>query len=206
LRPEELPTPTTPPEEIRETIREILARPEFRPPPKTLFERVSDWVFEQIAKLLGVFVSGGTGTVIAWVLFAIAAAAFIFFVYRSIRSTRRDPDRGVVIDRVRRRSAAEWRAEADEHERARRWRPALRCRYRALLADLAERGLVEEIAGRTTGEYRHDVSQAVPAVAPDFSRATDLFERAWYGDEPTGEDDGARFRELEGRVLAGASS
>jgi hypothetical protein len=102
-----------------------------------------------------------------------------------------------------RRPAAEWRAEAEAHETAGRWRPALRCRYRALVADLASRGLVEEVPGRTTGEYRRQVDAAVPDVAPAFDGATLLFEGAWYGGRDTGADDAARFRALEARVLAG---
>ena len=57
------------------------------------------------------------------------------------------------------RTAAQWRAEAAAHDAAGRWREALRCRYRALVAELAGRGLVEEIPGRTSGEYRIQCGQ-----------------------------------------------
>ena len=102
-----------------------------------------------------------------------------------------------------RRSAREWRAEAEVHERAGEWKAALRARYRSLVADLAARGLLDEIPGRTAGEYRVEVAEAVPRVASEFAGATELFERAWYGNRPTGADEAARFRELEQRVLTG---
>jgi hypothetical protein len=102
-----------------------------------------------------------------------------------------------------RRGPAEWRADAEAAERAGQWRQALRCRYRALVAELADRGLVEEVAGRTAGEYRAEVAGAAPAVAAPFAGATELFERAWYGEAPTGQDEAARFRGLSDEVLSG---
>jgi hypothetical protein len=80
----------------------------------------------------------------------------------------------------------------------------LRCRYRALVADLAGRGLVDEVPGRTTGEYRAEVGENVPRVAPEFAGATELFEAAWYGNRPTGEEESQRFRRLADQVMAGA--
>jgi hypothetical protein len=103
-----------------------------------------------------------------------------------------------------RRPAAEWLADAAACEARSDWRGALRCRYRALVADLAQRGLVEEIAGRTTGEYRAAVAETLPASADLFAGATELFELAWYGDGPTDAAATARFRELADGVRAGA--
>jgi hypothetical protein len=41
-------------------------------------------------------------------------------------------------------------------------------------------------------------------VAPPFSDASDLFERAWYGGAETGPDDSAAFRRLADEVASGA--
>ena len=71
------------------------------------------------------------------------------------------------------------------------------------MADLAERGILEEVPGRTAGEYRSELSLAAPGVAREFAGATDLFEAAWYGNRPTGEPEAGLFRDLAGRVLAG---
>ena len=72
----------------------------------------------------------------------------------------------------------------------------MRCRYRALVARLAAGGAVDEIPGRTAGEYRLELRRTRPDAAPAFTEATDLFERAWYGHaDVTGGDD-ERFRSL----------
>jgi hypothetical protein len=64
--------------------------------------------------------------------------------------------------------------------------------------------VVEEVPGRTSGEYRGEVGRNLPTSADAFAGATELFERAWYGRRPTGADDAARFRDLARRVLEGA--
>ena len=98
-----------------------------------------------------------------------------------------------------------WDAEADRLEGEGRWREALRCRYRSLIARLAGAGVVDEIPGRTAGEYRTLVGGARPQVGEPFAGATDLFERAWYGDEATGPDESSDFRSLADRVRQGAT-
>jgi len=126
----------------------------------------------------------------------------------AVRYTRalRDGPGPAEVAPPRLRPAVDWRADAAANEAAGHWRAALRCRYRALVADLAARGLVEEVPGRTAGEYRREVGVNAPAAAGDFDGATALFEAAWYGNRPTGPDEAQRFRALEGRVLTGAGA
>jgi hypothetical protein len=80
----------------------------------------------------------------------------------------------------------------------------LRARYRALVAELAARGVVDEVPGRTTGEYRAEVIANLPGAAPEFGGATELFEATVYGDRSAGPSDTAELDALADRVLAGA--
>lgn len=106
----------------------------------------------------------------------------------------------VAVDRSR--EPADWRAEADEHRRAGRFREALRCRYRALVGDLARRGLIDEIPGRTTGEERAQLTAVRPPAGGPFTTAADLFDEAWYGRATVDDADDERFQVLERVVLA----
>jgi Domain of unknown function (DUF4129) len=99
----------------------------------------------------------------------------------------------------------EWAAEAAVHEAAGEWRDALRCRYRALVAELATRGLVEEIPGRTTREYESLIRTRLPERSGAFDEASDMFEAAWYGYQPSGRAEGERFKALADAVLSGRS-
>lgn len=153
-----------------------------------------------------------------WLLFIavlITLLVFLarFFLERSGRGRRRRKHEedasdetdlveqaAVAIDRSR--EPTNWRAEADEHRRAGRYREALRCRYRALVGDLARRGLIDEIPGRTTGEERTQLRQVQPTAGAPFTLAADLFDDAWYGHHEVGADDDERFQSFERDVLA----
>jgi hypothetical protein len=196
----ELPVPTRDPQQVREVVREVLARPEFRPPERSLVERAYDWVLEVIGRLLGAIAGSGAGGIVGLVLLALVLAGVGVLVARFSRGLT--PSAEVAAVPVgRRRSAADWRADAEAQERAGAWREAVRSRYRALVADLAAHGLVEEVPGRTAGEYRREVGRAVPAAAADFAGATELFEVAWYGRSDTGAREAAHLRDLSDRVL-----
>jgi len=203
------------PDEARRRAHEILSRKEFQPPRPGVIQRFLSWLGDRIARLFSFDLGGGGGggglvNLVVTVVLIAALLVGLFFVgraavrwwpHRKRRSHDTEPDEGirVVIDRSR--EPRTWRDEADAHASAGRWKEALRCRYRALVGDLARRGLLDEIPGRTTGEERMQLREVAPAANDEFSAATDLFDRAWYGDEPTGPTEHDAFRKLEANVL-----
>ncbi|MFN8041328.1 MAG: DUF4129 domain-containing protein [Acidimicrobiales bacterium] len=201
---DELPSPERSPEEVRRTADDVLSAQEFQRPPKPWFQRVQEAVFDALGRVLNALFSGGAGNVVAWVLVALIVAGLVFFGLRIGRTVRRDPGTALEVTVTPRATAAEWRGRAEDFEAAGDWKQALRCRYRALVADLAERDVLRDVPGRTAGEYRRDVEVAVPSAEDDFAGASALFEAAWYGDEPTGPEENERFRSLSDRVLSQA--
>lgn len=198
----DLPVPQRAPGEVRRAVSEVLGRPEFRRAASTsLTDRLRDWLLEHVLALLARLVGSASASNLALALFLLLVVAVALLLWRYARGLRRDPELAAMLPPVPRRSAAEWRAAAEAHEQAGEWPQAVRCRYRALVAELAGRGLIEEVPGRTAGEYQAAVGHALPAAAAAFAGATELFERAWYGRRPTGPDDAARLRELAVRVL-----
>jgi hypothetical protein len=202
----ELRVPVRDPERVREVVREVLSRPEFRTPERSLTERVYDWVLEVIGRLLAALGGSGAGGIVGLALLALVLVGVGVLAARFSRGLTPSPEVAAAVPVGRRRSAAEWRAEAEAHERAGAWREAVRSRYRALVADLASRGVVEEVPGRTAGEYRREVDRTLPAAAADFAGATDLFEVAWYGRSGTGAREAAHLRDLSDRVLRQAGT
>jgi hypothetical protein len=198
----DLPRPTRDPKHVVDTVHRVLARPEYRRPGPSLLSRLQHDVLDWIARVLDSLVRAG---IAAWIVPALALLVALV-VWRVLRGFTRDPGRAVEVSTVPFRAPADWRAEAAAHEQAGEWRQALRCRYRALVADLAGRGILEEVPGRTTGEYRAELGQALPAAASAFRGATELFEGAWYGRQPTAAPDSARFRQLADQVLERAHS
>jgi len=199
----ELRPPQREPAAARDAARRVLARPEYRRPAPTLLQRARRWAVEQLERLLGGLLGDGRGETLFWVVAGVGLLVVVVMVVRFSRGVTADSARRVSAPVTGRRTAAEWRAEADAHEAAGRWRAGLRCRYRALVAELVERGLVDDVPGRTAGEYRSEVRERVPEVAEPFGGATDLFERAWYGNRPTGEDEASAFEQLADKVVGG---
>jgi hypothetical protein len=197
----DLPAPTRDPGRVREAVREVLARPEFRPPDRTLLQRAFDWLLEQVGRLLAELGASGAGGIVGLAVLVLALLGIGLLAARFSRGLTSSPEVRAAVPGVPRRPATDWRAEAEAHERAGAWRAAVRCRYRALVAELAARGLVDEVPGRTAGEYRGEVRRNLPDAAADFAGATELFELAWYGRGETGAQQASRLRELSGRVL-----
>ena len=199
---EPLPVPTQNPATTNAKADEILARPEFRKAQPNVLQRLGNAVSRWISALLQGMLSGGIGALAAWVVLIVAALAVALVAVRLTRDVRADPFRGVgVAPAAERRSPVQWRQQAEVHEAQGEWKDALRCRYRALVADLVARRAIRDLPGRTTGEYRAEVGANVPAGAAAFGGASELFERAWYGNQPTGPAENEQFRTLADEVL-----
>ena len=171
--------------------------------------------------------SGGRGgrgmdlsfvSLLLWILLFAAVAGLLYMLVRWVLSkqgggARRrnaagdgDDDDDDVLERDavevdRTREPTNWRWEAEQHRLGGRYRDALRCRYRALVGDLARRGLIDEIPGRTTGEERAQLRRVTPTASAPFNSAADLFDGAWYGHSAVGAADDDRFQSLERDVL-----
>lgn len=204
MRSSALIAPESSAERVHEAIERILAQPEFGPASRSPVDRGREVVAERIGAVLDALFAGDAGSAVGWAVVALLVAVTVALAVRFSRGVRADPLLAMSPPGGARRPATDWRADADAHEAAGRWRAALRCRWRALVADLAGRGLVVEAPGRTAGEYRRQVEEAAPAAAADFDAATALFEDAWYGDRAADAVQAERLQALSVRVLAGA--
>jgi hypothetical protein len=200
----ELPPSVHDPKAVRDLADTILADRRYDRPPKSIPDRILEWFGEQLSKVIGSLVGSGAGTLVAWVLVLGAVAFVVYLVVRFGRVGRlpRALDRPSKVMVELTRTPAEWRAEAEAMEAQGRWKEGLRCRHRALIAELVRRGAIPEQAGRTAREYVRDVAISLPDAAPALAAATELFEAAWYGDAPTGRDEATRFQQLDVQVLA----
>jgi hypothetical protein len=207
--PPDLPRPQPPPAAARDAAREILSRPEFRQPPKSLYDRIIGWLGHLLDRALSALFSGGQVSIVGWIFLVAFVALLAYLGWRISRNVGARSARGgadpLSVTTSHRRTAAAWEADAVAREQAGDWRGALRSRYRALIARLGSIGAVEDVAGRTAGEYRAEVRSSRPGASAPFGEATDLFERAWYGGVPTARADTDRFRALAEHVLVEAN-
>jgi hypothetical protein len=196
------------PAQVREAAERILAEARYDRPPEPIVDRVLGWFGDRIGDALGSLVAGGGGAVVAWVVVLGAVVGVVYLIARHgrvgslpvLRAER--PATMVELSRT----ARQWREEAAVLEAAGRWREGLRCRHRALVADLVRAGAIPEQAGRTAREYLRDVERTRSPAAEPMRVATDLFEGAWYGGAETGAPESARFAALDDEILAARTS
>jgi hypothetical protein len=200
------------PDEIRRAACELVAPDNVCRPPDAAPPDVGNPSTDGAGGLAAVF------EIVVWLLFFALVALLVVIVVRAVMSgrigTRRrrkppasadEDDEVEVLAQVavdRSREPADWRRHAEEHRRAGRHREAIRCRYRALVGDLARRGLIDEIPGRTSGEERSQMAVVAPAGSSAFSAAAEIFDNAWFGDVPVTEADVQQIEALEADVLA----
>ncbi|MBW3562665.1 MAG: DUF4129 domain-containing protein [Actinobacteria bacterium] len=201
--PMALPAYDVDPDRIGSVVREVLDRPEFHQPEPGLLERLQRAALEALADILGGILTDGSADLIGWAIAVLAVVALVVLTVRFLRGTRARgaPGDGDVTAAHRPRAPTEWLEEAKQHVRAGRLREASRCRYRALVAELERRGLIEDRPGRTVGEETGALRRRRPAVAVPFADAAEVFQRAWYGPEDPYRADLERLSHLCDRVL-----
>jgi hypothetical protein len=186
----------------------ILSERQFHPQPGPL-KRFFDWLWRHL-HLPNLHLSGLSGagwqTYLALALLAGAAAGVVVLAARGgffqrLRSAGSSPA-VVVAEGDETLTPANWHREAGRLAAEGRYREALRCRYRALVGELAQRGLVDEVPGRTSGDYERLVSSLLPGIAARFSVLTRQFERCWYGRERAGSSAQAAFGETARAIVA----
>jgi hypothetical protein len=175
------------PDAVRRAVQDVLSDPAYDrvADGPTILDRVLRAIAEQLGRLLlRVDGDGGPGSVVAAVVLVAVVVALVVLAVAAIRRLRRGAPVEAPLDGPVGRPPADWAADAAAHERAGRLREAMRSRYRQAIAHLAAAGVVDEVPGRTTGEYRRAVERALPHGAAGFGAMTDAFDRAWYGGEP----------------------
>ena len=189
----------TPAGDIRQRAHEILQRPEFGRH-ESLVQRILNWIGDLFSKIT-FGLGGGPGFLGNLVSLAIVAAIVVVLVLivRSLLGRTRPPkptkDDELTIELEDGRDASDWRSDAERFEAAGQWREAMRARYRELVRTLIDDRVLDDLPGRTTGEYRAEF-QARRANAAPFIELTELFEAVWYGGVETDAADNQRFRRL----------
>jgi hypothetical protein len=186
----------------QQAARDELAKQVYREAGPSLTERALRWVLEQFGRLLhgaaDVSPGGYVGLAVVVLLVTVAVIALRLGIGPMQRAAGRDQPLFV----GRPRTAAQHRAEADEHAAAGRWAEAVRSRLRAVVTGLEERALIDPRPGRTADEAAAEAGAAVPHCAAELRAAAQTFDEVWYGGRPAGPENDAALRELDDRVRA----
>ena len=204
----ELPPSEVSADEARDTADSVLSGRAYveaaRPP--SLQERFFNWITEVIGDLFNALSSTGGRGVIAWVVIIGFGLLIAFLMSRLVRNLDPLPPRPATqrptVEIIGNRSANEWLADALAAEGAGDWRAAIRCRHRALVAELLDLDIVTARPGLTAGEIALEVGNVRPAADTSMQEATWLFKDTWYGWTDADAAATARFADLAAQVLA----
>lgn len=144
-------------------------------------QKVLEWIGDLLGDLAGNSPTDRTGLLILLGLIALVVVV-VFWRAGALRTTRTE-DRAV-FDTARPRTAAQYRAEAESAAAAGDFAAAVRSRFRACIAELTERTVLDDRAGRTAYEAVADAGRAVPALQQPLQPAALVFTEVVYGNRP----------------------
>ncbi|TDD53455.1 DUF4129 domain-containing protein [Kribbella antibiotica] len=166
---------------------EELSKSAYRQSGGSLIERALNKLVEWIADLLdgvtGASPNGHAGLVL---LVALIALIIVVVLWRAgvLRTSKRGTKQQSVFDTSRPRSAAEYRAQAEQEASAGNYTYAVRSRFRACVAELVERTILDDRAGRTAYEVVADAGRVAPTLRDALQPAALTFTEVVYGNRP----------------------
>lgn len=172
-------------DEAREAARTELADPAYADAEPSWPEQAAEWLVERIEDVIttvsGVSPGGVLGLVILLALLVVVAVVVRLRVGGLARAYRSGG--GPVLD-GRTATAAEHRDAAETAIAAGDVGTAVVERFRAIVRELEQRGVLDEQRGRTADEVAAQAGVVLPASADGLRAAARAFDDVYYGDRP----------------------
>lgn len=185
-------------DEAREAAARELSDPAYVSGAPNPLERALDWVLDKLGELLA-GAAGMNGITAITILVVLAVIIVVVVRLRAGRVTGSGHVRGgEVFDSVL--TAAEHRAAADRAAAAGDLAEAVRERFRAVVRELEQRGVLDPRAGRTVDEVAIEAGRALPVLADDLRGAAVQFDDVWYGGLPATEQGYRQLVSVDDRV------
>lgn len=145
------------------------------------FGKVLDWIGDLLDSLSGSSPNGHAGLAM---LVGLLLLVVIVVLWRAgvLRTTRKTTQ--AVFDTAKPQTAAAYRAQAELEASSGDYAPAIRSRFRACVAELTERTILDERAGRTAYEVVADAGRAAPSLREPLQPAALVFTEVVYGNRP----------------------
>jgi hypothetical protein len=179
------------PDAAREAAANELADPVYQQAEPSLAERVFAWLGERLADALAAVGGSASGGLLALVLLGLLVFAVVRL--RVGRLTRSRPGARAVFAAGRTHTAGEHRQAAEQARARGDLAGAVRERFRAIVRELNDRGVLDERSGRTVDEIAVQAAERLPRHAGEFRAAATLFDDVVYGGHPATE---AGYRDL----------
>ena len=185
-------------DEAREAAARELGDPAYVSDDPNPLERAIDWVLERLGELFA-GAGGMSGFTAVTTIVALAVVVAVVIRLRTGRTGRALRSGGEVFGSAA-LTAAEHREAAEKAAAAGDLAEAVRERFRAVVRELEQRGVLDARAGRTVDEVASEAGAALPALADDLRGAAVQFDDVWYGGRPATEEGYRQVVSVDGKV------
>lgn len=173
------------PDRVRDLARDLLSESPFREQQPSAIEQLLEQVGSVIGGLLGRLLELVSGdTAVAWAIVTLGSILLLAAVWRWTRGLRVAGGVGVQVPDLQGLTADDWRRRSDAAVERGELDRALRLRYLAVVAELVERGVLQDLPGRTIRELDADLAARRPDLSAPVERAGARLERVTYGGVP----------------------
>ncbi|WP_086661761.1 DUF4129 domain-containing protein [Lentzea kentuckyensis] len=166
-------------DEAREAAARELSDPAYVSDDPNPLERALRWVLEKLGELFAG--AGGMNGITAVTILVVVAVIIVIVIRLRTGRAGRARRAGSTVFGSAVLSAAEHRAAAERAAAAGDLAEAVRERFRAVVRELEQRGVLDPRAGRTVDEVAIEAGQALPVLADDLRGAAVQFDDVWYG-------------------------
>ena len=166
-------------DEAREAAVRELSDPAYVSDDPNPLERALRWVLEKLGDLFAG--AGGMSGITAITILVVVAVIIVIVIRLRTGRAGRALRAGDKVFGSTVLSAAEHRAAAERAAAAGDLAEAVRERFRAVVRELEQRGVLEPRAGRTVDEVAIEAGRALPVLADDLRGAAVRFDDVWYG-------------------------
>ncbi|MDX8031600.1 DUF4129 domain-containing protein [Lentzea sp. BCCO 10_0856] len=161
-------------------------------------ERAFEWVLEKLGEFFAG--AGGMSGITAITILVVVAVIVVIVIRLRIGRTGRSLRSGDKVFGSTVMTAAEHRAAAERAAAAGDLAEAVRERFRAVVRELEQRGVLDPRAGRTVDEVALEAGRALPVLADDLRGAAVQFDDVWYGGRPATPEGYQQLVTVDGRV------
>lgn len=175
-------------EQAAQQARDELAKGKYQPNPISRFlDRILTWFFDRLDQAGRVVEHGSTGSrLLMFGIVAAVAAGVVFAIVRGggVRRRHALPPDAVLESGADIRSPDDYRREADRKAAEGDYNAAIRLRFRACVADLVFRAILDDRPGRTAMEAAAETATAFPEhrdIAAGVRSAAGVFNEVVFG-------------------------
>ncbi|SFQ97950.1 protein of unknown function [Lentzea waywayandensis] len=185
-------------DEAREAAVRELSDPAYVSDDPNPLQRAIDWILDRLGELFA-GAGGMSGFTAIAIIVAVAVLIVIIIRLRVGRTGRVLRSGGTVFGSTV-LTAAQHRAAAEKAAAAGDLAEAVRERFRAVVRELEQRGVLDARAGRTVDEVAFEAGQALPVLADDLRGAAMQFDDVWYGGRPATVEGYQALVSVDGKV------